>query len=89
MAKAMNKRKPEGGGAGGGIGGARVTGSPYVKGGAKPSASVGSKLSKSKKYPKTANMEAKSAVKQGQLPKSFSQTNSPKQKTSPIKRKGK
>ena len=59
------------------------------KAGAKPSASVGSKLSKSKKYPTTANMEAKYAVKQGQLPKSFSPTNSPKQKTSPIKRKGK
>lgn len=36
MAKAMNKRKPEGGGAGGGIGGARVTGSPY--GGGRPPA---------------------------------------------------
>lgn len=36
MAKATNKRKPEGGGAGGGIGGARVTGNPYGRSTAKP-----------------------------------------------------
>jgi len=61
----------------------------YGKGGAKPSGSAGSKLSKNKGRPVTSNMMAKSGVKQGQLPKSFSPTNSPKQKTSPVKRKGK
>mgnify|MGYP003653147302 CR=1 FL=1 len=67
----------------------------YGAGGSKPSASgivprpSGSKLSKNKGRPVTANAIAKQGVKQGQLPKSFSPTNSPKQKTSPVKRKGK
>jgi hypothetical protein len=55
----------------------------------KPSASIGSKLSKNKGRPVTSNMIAKQGVKQGGLPKSFSRTNSPKQTTSPVKRKGK
>lgn len=61
----------------------------YGKGGAKPAASSGSKLSKNKRRPVTSNAIAKQGVKQGQLPKSFSPTNNLKLKTSPVKRKGK
>lgn len=76
------------------MGGMRGSGSmargmgQYGKGGAKPSASAGSKLSKNKGRPVTSNMMAKSGVKSGDLPKSFSPTNSPMRQSVPAKKSG-